>query len=72
MLEGVDCIDMDVWECDMTETLNMCKNYAKRSVIGHVMVMDMLNCKLKKRMLLLKATHREEYFEAISKWIASI
>lgn len=50
----------------MRDTLNMYKNYAKRSVIGHVMVMDMLNCKLKKRMLLLKATHREECFEAIS------
>jgi len=43
------------------------KNYAKRSVSGHVMVMGMLKCELKKRMLLLKATHHEECFEAISK-----
>jgi hypothetical protein len=34
MLEGVDCIDMDMWEWDMRDTLNIYTNYAKRSVIG--------------------------------------
>jgi len=51
----------------MRDKFIMCKNYAKRSVSGHVMIMVMLKCKLKKTMLLLKATHHEECFEAISK-----
>jgi len=51
----------------MTDTLNIYKNYVKQSLVGHVMFMDMLNCKLKNGMLLLKATHSEECFEAISK-----
>jgi hypothetical protein len=51
----------------MRDTLNIYENHVKRSVIGHVMIMDMLNCELKKRMLLWKATHREECFEVIGK-----
>jgi hypothetical protein len=33
-LEGLVCIDMDMWECDMRDTFDMYTNYAKRSVIG--------------------------------------
>jgi len=36
---------------DMRDALSMYTNYAKRSVIGQVMIMDMLHCKRKKRML---------------------
>ena len=35
------------------------------------MISFMLHCKHKKNLIVWKAIHQEEYFEAISKWIAS-